>query len=138
LNTVNIFVYWNSYCPTIHNHFCSWGQVFVHSLVYCNAIAHSLLSPLLSSTLHWTELKTDWLTKLVDSSAVYTDWLIFLIALCCTKLNSALMRFWQLLHGHSHTSGRLQGILKRTWPSVKAEWFQECTRRCKEGVWIFW
>jgi hypothetical protein len=40
-----------SYCPTAGNHLCSWDQFSVDTVLHINITAHSLHSPLLSTSL---------------------------------------------------------------------------------------
>lgn len=56
--SIAVLEIWSSYCPTVHNHLCSWNRFFVHLLLHSYTplviVLHSN-----SAALHCTELKTE-------------------------------------------------------------------------------
>jgi hypothetical protein len=46
---------WSTYCPTVCNHLCRWGQFFVHTMFHRNVTIHALYSPLPPSSLFHLE-----------------------------------------------------------------------------------
>jgi hypothetical protein len=128
-NTVIFINIWSSYCPTTHDHLCSWGQFFGHPLLHCNTTAHSMHSPLLPSSLSSLNRTENWFTILTHCLPLGTNnhavgvplnplWLMDCTgytntewpmadssALWCTKLNSL-----QLLNGGGGGGGPLNDV----------------------------
>jgi hypothetical protein len=48
---------WSSYCPTIHNHLCSWDQFFVQLFTAAPLVT---VVPYVFSWVLWTSLKLSW------------------------------------------------------------------------------
>jgi hypothetical protein len=89
LHPVMFIDIWSSYSPTTCNHYCSWDQFSVHSLLHRNTTPTQLFSRLLCTALTWqltdyslthslTNCLANWLTHCLTTHSS---------AMQCTEMN---------------------------------------------------